>query len=209
MVKNNACVHTNKTCLPSCSGKEITADGEGTCPSSLTAPNRPPGTFRGEEAPQAPPACRHPRQEEAAAAAAAVSPLAPSSRLCCGNRAGSRADTHRHGRRESERRAGEAGAAQRRGRSLAAAPLLRSVAPAGPARRRAGRGGASAGREGSRAPGPPVGRALRRGLSTDPQKPGGWRKPLTEHGRVNQTTALTEHHRVNQITALSATSSLS
>lgn len=82
----------------------------------------------------------------------------PFARLCCGNHTGSRADTHRHERRERER--GEPGRRELRSAEAAPSPPPRScAAPASPARRRAGRGGASAGREGSRAPGPPVGGA--------------------------------------------------
>lgn len=141
MVKNNAYVHTDKTCLPPCLGKNITADGrngEGTCPSCPTAPNRPPGTFRGEEAPQA----HHPagtpgRKQQQRPLPCPPWPLSPGFVVVTAQAAG---QILTGTGRESEERAGEAGAAQSRGRSLAAAPLLRSAgrarAPPGGERRR-------------------------------------------------------------------------
>lgn len=146
-----------------------------------------------------PPPGRHPR-EEAAAAAAAVSPLAPFSRLCCGNRAGSRAHTHRHGKRER----GES----RGGGSCAEPGPLPRCRPA-PAQRRPGPRAAGRGEAAPQRGGKGAGRRdlpgeepLRRGLSAESQKPGGWKRPVS-------LQPLTEHHRVSQTTALSDTSSLS
>lgn len=166
MVKNNAYVHMKKICLPPCFGKKITADGRGTCPSFPTAPNRPPGTFRGEKAPQAPPPAGTPGRSSGSSGRWRV-PLGPFLPALLWQ---PRRQPGRYSQAREER--SEQSAGRREPRSAQAAPSLppRScAAPAGPARRRAGRGGASAGREGSRDR--PWEGPLSRWLSTESQKP--------------------------------------
>lgn len=114
-------------------------------PAVPTAPNRPAGTFRGGEAPQAPPAGRHPGKKQRPLPCPPC-PASPGFVVVTARAAG-RILTSTGAERGSK------APGRRELRSAEAAPSLppRScAAPAGPARRRAGRGGASAGREGSR-----------------------------------------------------------
>lgn len=146
MVKNNAYAHTNKTCLPPCFGKKLPQTGEAHARRSQPPPTalQAPSVARRHRRPHHPAGTPGRKQQQRPLPCPPCVPRSPgfvvvtaqaAGRILTGT-GGERARSE-PGRREL--RSAEAAP------SLAAAPLLRS-----PARRRAGRGGASAGREGSR-----------------------------------------------------------